>query len=343
MTSKEIIRRIIERDSPPRIGFSFNAPHQNDLREVSAIRYLPDPETAQYREWGEYPELLARVPHFHGEVRLDEYGNVLGRLNKITKGECVRGALSDWADFAQYRLPQPDMSWYAELKERLAGNDRYVAAGLPCAVFSTLRDVRLMDNALMDTLLEPDNVRAFLNRIVEQASSVCAPLKEAGADAVWIYDDWGVQDRTFIGLETFSDLFVPAYQKICDAAHSAGLHVFLHSCGKTSSFIPPLIDAGINVFQFDQPDVYPVSWLAEHFAEKAAFFCPVDIQRVMPTGDRGLIESSALELVQAFRERGASIIAKDYPGWADIAVKEEWADWARDVFIKHADNGLQGG
>ena len=47
------------------------------------------------REWGAYPELLARVPGFRGEVRLDAYGNILGRLGGMTKGECVHGALQD--------------------------------------------------------------------------------------------------------------------------------------------------------------------------------------------------------------------------------------------------------
>ena len=34
---------------------------------------------------------------------------------------------------------------------------------------------------------------------------------------------------------------------------------------------------------------------------------------------------------------GGALIAKDYPTWHDIDVKEEWAAWARDVIVAHSD------
>lgn len=45
-----------------------------------------------YFEWGTHPELMNQLDHFNGEVHLDYFGNIIGRLNGITKGECVKGA-----------------------------------------------------------------------------------------------------------------------------------------------------------------------------------------------------------------------------------------------------------
>ena len=79
-------------------------------------------------------------------------------------------------------------------------------------------------------------------------------------------------------------------------------------------------------------------YIAENFAHKAAFYLPVDIQKIMPTGDRTLIQASAKKTVDLFRERGASIIARDYGSWKDIEISEEWAGWAKETFIKYAEN-----
>lgn len=338
MTSKEIIRRVIRREHPPRIGLSLSAPYPNDLQVVSGVRYRPETMPQKYRTWGEYPELLQQVPGFRGEVRLDDYGNMYGRLNRTTKGECVKGALDSWENLANFRLPEPDLAYYEELRLQVENSGQYVIGILPVSAFSTLRDVRLMDNALMDTVLEPDNVREFLDKVIQLDCRICGYLKEAGVDAVMLYDDWGTQDRTFIGLGSFVELFQPVYAQICQRAHQLDMPVILHSCGKNNLLLDALVEAGIDVFQFDQPGAYPVEWLAEHYADKATFFMPVDIQTVMPTGDRGQIEAFARRMVEVFREKGASIIAKDYYPWSDICVKEEWADWAREVFVQIADN-----
>jgi len=41
-------------------------------------------------------------------------------------------------------------------------------------------------------------------------------------------------------------------------------------------------------------------------------------------------------MVNVFKKSGGGLIAKDYPTWEDIDVKDEWAQWARDVFTANA-------
>ncbi len=112
---------------------------------------------------------------------------------------------------------------------------------------------------------------------------------------------------------------------------------FMHSCGKNYVLMKDLIDAGIDVFQFDQPDVYPTEVLASEFADRVVFYSPVDIQKVLPTGDKEFIESRALEMCKLFRAAGGGWIAKDYGGGYDnIGVKPEWAEWAKKVILENS-------
>ena len=338
MTSKEIIRRVIEYRDPPRIGFDFNPPHEKDILWVSAAKLAVRPALRPYLEWGEYPELLAQVPNFHGQVRYDLFGNICGRLNGITKGECVKGALEEgWELLDGYQLPELDLSWYDELKARdLTHSDKFVLGSLPLSVFSTLRDARLMDNALTDTLLEEDNVRRFLQLVADRILEIidrCAPL---GLDGIIVYDDWGMQHSTFISSASFRKLFKPIYQKMAETLHAHDMKLFVHSCGLVYPFMEDFIDAGVDVMQFDQPELSGSEMLAGEFGGRIAFHCPVDIQKIMATGDRDKIEQGAAHMVEAFRSLGGGLIAKDYSPWNDIGVQEEWTDWARNVLLERA-------
>jgi hypothetical protein len=142
-----------------------------------------------------------------------------------------------------------------------------------------------------------------------------------------------MQTTTFMSPNTFREVYKPAYKKLADAVHEAGMAMFLHSCGYNYGLMEDLIDAGVDVFQFDQPDAYPAEVLANEFADRAVFYSPVDIQKVLPTGDREFIERRAKEMCDIFRKVGGGWIAKDYPSYSDIGIEHEWAHWAEDVIV----------
>lgn len=331
MTSKEVIKRLIAHDAPPRFGYDFL--DCTDFIGTASRQYINLPENP-YDQWGKYEE-LKRITGFNGETRKDIYGNIYGRFEGKTKGECIRGAIEDWEDYT-YPIPEFNPHFRDELlKKNLAACDKFVYSfGQP--LFSSLRDARLIANALADTITDPEAVSEFMNRITEHEVQVIKSVAGCGIDCWFIGDDWGTQDRTFISPASFRKLFKPYYKKVADAAHEAGMSMFLHSCGYNYAFIEDFIDAGVDVFQFDQPDAYPSEVLAKEFAGRAVFYSPVDIQKVLPTGNRELIESRALEMCRLFREAGGGWIAKDYPAYGDIGVNEEWAKWAEDIIMKNS-------
>ena len=336
MTSKEIIRRVIRHRQPPRIGWDFHDSRYCDLRWANPVQ-LVNAAAAQLQEFGDHEALKARAD-FHGEVRLDAYGNIIGRLNGRTKGECVLGALEeDWSLLEDYRFPEIDMAHAERVKaQNLAASDQYVLCGLPLGVFSTLRDLRKMSNALMDTVAEPEMVEAYMDRFAPWAVRQVHLAADAGVDGIILADDWGMQFSPFISPDSFRSLFKPVYRKLADACHERDIDFHLHSCGFVLPLVDDMIDAGVDVFQFDQPEAAGSRLWAEQYSDRAAFYCPVDIQKVMPTGDRELIEFTALEMVNTFKRCGGALIAKDYPTWHDIDVDETWARWAMDVITAHS-------
>ncbi len=337
MTSREIVRRVVRRQQPERLAWDFLDPRYQDIQFVSPIRLI-NQEADAYCEFGDYEEIKARA-NFHGEVRVDAFGNIYGRLNHKTNGECVRGALEEgWELLENYSFPQIDMQHIEACKAEDYQNssDKYILTYLPFGVFSTLRDLRKMDNALMDTAAEPEMVEAYMEKFTPFALEIVSRAADCGVDGVIICDDWGMQFSPFISPNAFRELFAPVYKKITDLCHARGIDFMLHSCGFVLPLVEDMIAAGIDVFQFDQPDAAGVDLWAEKYSDRVSFYCPVDIQKIMPTGDREYIESSALHMAEAFVKNGRALIAKDYPSWGDINVQREWAQWATDVIVANS-------
>ena len=338
MNSREVIRRIIDHDNPPRIGFSFKGDNPNDFLQVPAA-VLTRPDGMEIEKWGRDPALASRVPDFPGELKLTVLGNIFGRLNQITQGECVKGALQDGWELLE-TLVLPVINEEKDKEFENAGwdkSEKFILGGMPLALWSPLRDMRLIDQALMDTILEPDYVRAFLEKTSDLAVKIIQKAHKNGVQAIIIYDDLGTQNELFFSPETFKLLFKPFYKKLADELHSRGMKFFMHSCGRVYKIVPELIDAGIDVFQFDQPELSGSKVWAEEFGHKAAFYCPVDIQKIMSTGDEKTIKEGALYMVNNFKKSGGSLIAMDYGSWHDLNVLPEWQQWARDVIIANAD------
>jgi hypothetical protein len=66
---------------------------------------------------------------------------------------------------------------------------------------------------------------------------------------------------------------------------------------------------------------------------QAALWSPVDIQKILPTGDRAIIEAGAREMYDIFE---GGLICKNYGDLAGIGVEEAWDDWAYNTILARA-------
>ncbi len=334
MNSREIITRCIEFTRPERIGFDFNPPHQTDF---------------VYAGWGkesdvvyeeDAPEIRLEAPGFPGQLYRDRYGNIWGRLNDRYGGEVIKGILQDsWDRMDQVQLPDfcsPQAR--EEITSIFASRPgRYRLGVLPGFPFSIMRYMRRMDVFLQDVLLHEKEVMRLNERVVAMLLDMIDFYAAAGADGLFFCEDWGTQERLLVSPSLWRRMFKPSFKTLSDRVHSRQMHLFMHSCGWIYPIMSDLIEVGVDVFQLDQPELMGLERIAAEFAGRATFFCPVDIQKVMQTGDKALIQSAARRMLDCFRRGSEGLldggfIAKDYPQWDAIDVHEEWAQWARDIF-----------
>jgi uroporphyrinogen decarboxylase len=335
MNSREIIKRVIEFDHPNRIGLRLKA--EGCPKDILSIE-APQGNHRLYRstDWSSSGELLNRVPGFAGQVRQDAFGNVWGRLDATSKGECVKGALQDgWEALLSYELPTVDEAAFAAVRAAAGQNPhRYRMGMLPGMPFSLMRVMRGMENFLLDVLLNESEVLTLRDRCMDYLLGIVDGFAQSGMDGIFVGEDWGTQTSLLISPTVWRRIFQPCFAQVADRCHSQGMHFLVHSCGFIWDIIEDLIASGVNALQLDQPQLMGVERLNEAFGGRVTFFCPVDIQRVMPTGDRALIEAEARRMIQTFGSHGGGLIACDYSDWPSLGIKDEWAGWARKVFME---------
>ena len=192
-----------------------------------------------------------------------------------------------------------------------------------------------MDVFLEDLAAHPEEVRRLADRVVPLLERCIENWAAVGADGVMFAEDWGTQERLLVSPKMWRDVFKPDYARLCEAASRAGLSVWMHSCGYIWDIIPDLIECGVSVLQLDQPGLFRVDRLAEAFGGKVTFWCPVDIQQVLPTGDEAAIEAFAREMVEKLGAFGGGFIAGFYGDMKSIGVRPEWQDIACRAFVKY--------
>jgi uroporphyrinogen-III decarboxylase len=195
--------------------------------------------------------------------------------------------------------------------------------------------MRRLDNFLMDVLAEPEKTTRLLEMVEEQVYHAIRRLAEAGADAVMFAEDWGTQDRLLVSPSVWQGMFKPGYVRLCRTARERGVFVIMHSCGFIYEAMEGMLDAGIDSFQFDQPELYGIDLLADEFGGRATFWCPVDIQATLQARDTGKIEAAARKMIERLGAHGGGFIAGYYGSNEAIGLDPEWQDVACQAFVKY--------
>jgi len=322
MDSRTLIKKVINFDAAPRIGYHLPAPWPNDIA------------------WGGISPATGfderRSTDGNSESWFDEWGCQWRRLGGISKGEVFQGAILDWDQLDDYRPPDLGIpSRYDEARRAFAAApDKYRIGGIPGCAFNISRYIRRLDNFLADCLLEPERVRRLNDLAMRELAKAVRGLAAAGADAVMFPEDWGTQDRLLMAPKLFRELFLPETRRLCDTARAAGVDVWMHSCGKITDIIDDFIGAGIKVLQFDQPTLHGIDLLGERFGGRVTFECPVDIQRTLQARDEALIRDEARRLCERLGARGGGFIACRYIDEVAIGIEPKWQDIACEAFLK---------
>ncbi|HUS81411.1 MAG TPA: uroporphyrinogen decarboxylase family protein [Armatimonadota bacterium] len=326
MTSREIITRVLNFDNPPRIGFTYSHfQGKSRLADTAGVGPKADPEFEEKRWFDDRG----------GEQWTDEWGCTWRRIvGRTIGGEVVDPPIRTWDDLDTYQPPSLDdpgrYEQGPEVREKYA--DKYLLGGITGACFNRARYLRTFEGYLQDCAGEPEMIER-LNRMVSDIVLAQVDIYgDIGCDGVSFCEDWGTQERLLVSPKMWDRMFKWTFERLIERAHKRNMTVWMHSCGYVRDIVPPLVELGMDVFQFDQPEVHGIDNLADYHG-RCSFWLPVDIQKILPMGDEGVIRYRAREYVEKLGT-GGGLIAKDYGDNKSIGADPLWQHWGYEEFKK---------
>ena len=320
MTPREIILANLSHEAPPRPGLTFDRGRINDILGCG-----PGPSPAYTpRRWQEGEK----------EYYDDEWGNLWVRMvGGSQKGEVHTPVLDHWGKLDGLVLPDyTGPTRFDRMRDLFAAEtERFRLAHIGGWIFDNARYLRKMEVYFADMALHPAELKRLHALVTKVYEAKIHGAGRAGADGIMIGEDMGTQQGLLFSPAMWREFFKELYTRLFGLAHDYGMKVLMHSCGCNWEIVDDLLDAGVDCFQFDQPALYDMPALAAKLRERrAALWSPVDIQQVMPTGSRTLIEAEAERLIALFQ---GGLILKNYGDLHGIGVAEEWDQWAYDKML----------
>ncbi len=323
MTSREIILANMQGGGDVRPGMTFDNGRMNDM----------------ITEGPRYPAGYKQKKWIEGDVEYydDFWGNIWSRMRHgCARGEVHKPLIDDWSKLDDFQAPKVDLDEVVpRLKKFAEGTDKFKLGYIPGWIFTEARYLRKMENYLLDMALYPDELKRMHSIIAKFYEQNVIAIGEAGWDAIFFCEDMGTQNGLLFSPAMWREYFKDDYTRLFSLAHDYGMKVFMHSCGQNWEILPDLLDAGVDCFEFGQVTVYNMPELAKLLKKhKAALWAPTDMQKILPTGDRKLIESATKEMLETFQ---GCLICNYYSDLKGIGVKEEWDKWAYDVMLEYCE------
>ncbi len=318
MNARERVLAVLNRETPDRIPVDlWLVP---ELVEKFKQELGVDDELDVYRKLDidkiawlgiPYKGVILKDPNEHQAV--NHWGVKFEKVEANDKAEygevCFNPLLEldDPKQLEDYPWPDPDDFDYetaAADAKKLA--QEFVTLGPWISLFEVYCSMRSLEEALMDTVAEPEFLHAALDKIAWSQGEMVRRFLEAadGAiDMVFISDDLGSQTSLLMSPAAFDEFLFPRLKAWCDLIHSYGARVFFHTDGASEPLIPRLIEAGVDVLNPIQ-HVCPGMDCREikaKYGDKLIFHGGVENQKILPFGTP---EEVAAETRQCLDELG---------------------------------------
>ncbi len=168
-------------------------------------------------------------------------------------GKTVLEDIEDWKNIVH----APEMSFSEDLwkaaEEEYASYDRNEVLLGPTmfpGLFEMTHMLMGMENAMISLHTNPEEMHELINYIADWEIGYISQLKEhLHPDLVFHHDDWGSSKATFLSPDMFREFYLEPYKRLYGCYKENGFLVFHHSDSYAASYVPFMIEMGVDVWQ----------------------------------------------------------------------------------------------
>jgi uroporphyrinogen decarboxylase len=266
------------------------------------------PDSIWVDEWG-----IKR--RFTG-LYFDMIGHPLSRVESLLDLEKL-----SWPD------PHQDQASYNLLQsqvEKLHQSEKAVIVNIIGSCFEFGWYLRGFEKIMMDLVLNPNLACAILDIMLEfQIGQFEELLSRTGnlIDVILCGDDLATQNSPFVSLDLYRRYIKPRQKKLYDFIKTkTNAPIFYHSCGAVSSFIPELIEIGVQILNPVQVKAQGMDLhkLKKEFGKQIVFWGGIDTQYVLPFGKPSEVRDEVRRRIDELAPGGGYILAAVHNIQADV-------------------------
>lgn len=170
------------------------------------------------------------------------------------------------------------------------------------------------ENVLFKIAEAPARIAKFIERLGDFAVGIVEGQIAAGKgrlSGIYIWGDIAYDRGMFFSPDYWRNVYKPQLERICDAAHAAGLKTIYHGCGNASAVFEDMVAAGVDAYNpLEAKAGLDVLDLKRRYGDRWAFNGNIDV-RVLATNDRDRIRREVLRKLNAARG-GGYIVQSDH-------------------------------
>ena len=222
-----------------------------------------------------------RLYREHGHIRArDAFGSVRGMGGIYL--EVIEPAIKEIKDLVNYKFPDASADkHYNRIRKFRAQHpdvcifaDNFGVQDLPAT------QVWEMSKFMMAMVDYPEEVKSFQKRWADYMIGIARKSVGAGADIIFIYDDYGYTDQTLLSMKMWKEFTFPQLKRQVEAVHDAGALAMLHSCGLQTPLLDYYVEAGIDILQSFQPKAgNDFKSAYEKYGDRLCFATGIDVQQ----------------------------------------------------------------
>ena len=171
-----------------------------------------------------------------------------------TQEKVVIKDIENWKEYVHapsLDFPEEEWAMFKEQYDAIDGTKALKAAFVAPGLFEQCHHLGEISATLMNLAMYPDEMHDLIQYLTEYelrlAELICDKLHP---DTLFHHDDWGGQTSTFMSPAMFEDFFVGPYKEIYGYYHSHGVDLVIHhSDSYAATFVPSMIDMGIDIWQ----------------------------------------------------------------------------------------------
>jgi len=229
-----------------------------------------------------------------------------------------------------YPFPKgDDPSRFKGLRDRALAIKREtpyaVVSGISGVVYEFCWYLRGLENLFADMIEQPEVFKAIIDRTLKfWMDWFRLFLDEAGdvVDVIMIGDALAGQGGPLFSPRIYREIVKPRHKRLVQYIKSrTRAKLWYHSCGSIVTYLPDLLDNGIDIFnpvQISAKDMDP-AMLKARFGDKVVFWGGgVDSQHVLPRGTTEQVRENVRANLEAFKPGGGYVFNNVHNIQADV-------------------------